>query len=381
MKPSSIEASFNPHGLKALIVDHNPTSLFNLSKMLQFYHYQVTSCPRPREALSLIRNGVTKFDIVINSVDFSSDMNGLQFLDTIISETDLPVVSKSLISSSNLNLLKIYHIYLIFVDLDRSLVVVSEDERKDTIIECVKKGACAYLQKPVRMEDIQLLWQHVARKEILRLREMKQIDSVENGEPDSSNGGEDKEFCGSSDGDPVVVDRRRKVRDEEQDKVERKKQRLVWTEELHQQFLDAVEQLGNNNAVPKKVLELMNVPGLTRENVASHLQKYRLLLKKQSEHVPESVPMPNSVSEVSVGVCNSMIRRQEFFQTTLNITELQVPLPLDHYYVDFGSDPIHFPNQRFHEYSDPSLLHNRSIYMPTYKKNMECDSKNNEVLR
>lgn len=25
-------------------------------------------------------------------------------------------------------------------------------------------------------------------------------------------------------------------------------------------------------AVPKRILELMNVPGLTRENVASHLQ-------------------------------------------------------------------------------------------------------------
>lgn len=28
----------------------------------------------------------------------------------------------------------------------------------------------------------------------------------------------------------------------------------------------------NTEAVPKKILELMNVPGLTRENVASHLQ-------------------------------------------------------------------------------------------------------------
>ncbi|KAI8008889.1 putative two-component response regulator ARR21 [Camellia lanceoleosa] len=36
-------------------------------------------------------------------------------------------------------------------------------------------------------------------------------------------------------------------------------------------------------AVPKKILELMNVPGLTRENVASHLQKYRIFLKRVSE--------------------------------------------------------------------------------------------------
>lgn len=28
----------------------------------------------------------------------------------------------------------------------------------------------------------------------------------------------------------------------------------------------------DSEAVPKKILELMNVPGLTRENVASHLQ-------------------------------------------------------------------------------------------------------------
>lgn len=129
-----------------------------------------------------------------------------------------------------------------------SLAVVSADDRKETIIEYVKKGACAYLPKPVRMEDIQLLWQHVARKEVLRFRQMKQIDNtVENGETDSNNCGEEKEFCGSSDGGPVLVDRRRKDRDEEQDKVERKKQRLVWTDELHQQFLDAVEQLGNNS--------------------------------------------------------------------------------------------------------------------------------------
>lgn len=33
-------------------------------------------------------------------------------------------------------------------------------------------------------------------------------------------------------------------------------------------------------AVPKKILELMKVDGLTRDHVASHLQKYRIFLKK-----------------------------------------------------------------------------------------------------
>ncbi|GIL78148.1 hypothetical protein Vretimale_7518 [Volvox reticuliferus] len=61
-----------------------------------------------------------------------------------------------------------------------------------------------------------------------------------------------------------------------------KKARVVWSVEMHQQFVNAVNQLGIDKAVPKKILEIMNVDGLTRENVASHLQKYRLYLKRVS---------------------------------------------------------------------------------------------------
>ncbi|MCD7471186.1 hypothetical protein HAX54_011501 [Datura stramonium] len=59
-----------------------------------------------------------------------------------------------------------------------------------------------------------------------------------------------------------------------------KRPRLVWTPQLHKRFVDAVAQLGIKNAVPKTIMQLMNVDGLTRENVASHLQKYRLYLKR-----------------------------------------------------------------------------------------------------
>ena len=39
---------------------------------------------------------------------------------------------------------------------------------------------------------------------------------------------------------------------------------------------------GVKNAVPKTILQLMNVEGMTRENVASHLQKYRQYLKRMA---------------------------------------------------------------------------------------------------
>ncbi|XP_071742092.1 two-component response regulator ORR23-like [Rutidosis leptorrhynchoides] len=76
--------------------------------------------------------------------------------------------------------------------------------------------------------------------------------------------------------------KRRRENDEQNGNVQ-KKSRVVWNPEMHQKFLDAVAQLGHDKAFPKKIVELMNVPGLTRENVASHLQKYRLCMKRAQE--------------------------------------------------------------------------------------------------
>ncbi|XP_054782677.1 putative two-component response regulator ARR13 [Prosopis cineraria] len=59
-----------------------------------------------------------------------------------------------------------------------------------------------------------------------------------------------------------------------------KKSKVVWTSDLQSRFLQAINIIGLENAVPKKILEVMQTPGLTRENVASHLQKYRLFLKR-----------------------------------------------------------------------------------------------------
>lgn len=95
-----------------------------------------------------------------------------------------------------------------------------------------------------------------------------------------------------------------------------KRPRLVWTPQLHKRFVDVVAHLGIKNAVPKTIMQLMNVEGLTRENVASHLQKYRLYLKRMqglsndgpssSDHLFASTPVPPQTTQESGGSSHQM---------------------------------------------------------------------------
>ncbi|OIW14360.1 hypothetical protein TanjilG_15714 [Lupinus angustifolius] len=71
-------------------------------------------------------------------------------------------------------------------------------------------------------------------------------------------------------------------KNKDHEKKKNKKPRLTWSEELHRKFVNVVNLLGIENAVPRKILAFMNDERLTKENVASHLQKYKLSLKRIS---------------------------------------------------------------------------------------------------
>ncbi|KAF8646063.1 hypothetical protein HU200_066027 [Digitaria exilis] len=62
-----------------------------------------------------------------------------------------------------------------------------------------------------------------------------------------------------------------------QQQQQARKARRCWSPELHRQFVAALHQLGGPQvATPKQIREVMQVDGLTNDEVKSHLQKYRL---------------------------------------------------------------------------------------------------------
>lgn len=72
------------------------------------------------------------------------------------------------------------------------------------------------------------------------------------------------------------------------------KNRVMWTEQLQIRFLSAIENQGVD-AIPTTILKEMNVTGLTRENVASHLQKFRKQQKAketQTKKNPKVLNLP-----------------------------------------------------------------------------------------
>ncbi|KAG1338741.1 two-component response regulator ARR1 [Cocos nucifera] len=246
-----------PAGLRVLVVDDDPTCLKILDRMLRKCLYDVTTCSRAVVALAMLREKKGEFDLVLSDV-YMPDMDGFKLLENIGLEMDLPVI------------------------------MMSADDGKDVVMKGVTHGACDYLIKPVRIEALKNIWQHVVRKRRNELKELEHSGSAEENDRQRRVLEEGDNASSVNEGSWKNAKRRRDGKEEEEEVEERedpstlKKPRVVWSVDLHQQFVAAVNQLGVEKAVPKKILELMNVPGLTRENVASHLQKYRLYLRRVS---------------------------------------------------------------------------------------------------
>jgi two-component response regulator (ARR-B family) len=195
------------------------------------------------------------------------------------------------------------------------------------VLKGVTHGAVDFLIKPVRLAELSNMWQHVVRKRRQQASDTEghaetgakrcgSFSSDVEGEGDkcrvrggaaaagpAAGGGVGLNFpplTGPSvgwEGEPKK--RSHIVQDKQLQGSSAKRPRVHWSGEMHAQFVAAVNKLGIDKAVPKKILELISIEGLTRENVASHLQKYRLYLKKASR-MDGGPPSPRLMPDVGV---------------------------------------------------------------------------------
>lgn len=99
----------------------------------------------------------------------------------------------------------------------------------------ISHGACDYLIKPVRIEELKNIWQHVIRKR------------VKSSVKDEAVGDSDDAARIPGDFDQTSKKRKEKfVLSEEpvEDLSTLKKARVLWSKELHEQFVQAVNHIG-----------------------------------------------------------------------------------------------------------------------------------------
>lgn len=245
-----------PIGLRVLAVDDDPICLKLLDGLLRKCQYQVTTTSQARMALKMLRENRDRFDLVISDVHMP-DMDGFKLLELVGLEMDLPVIMLSGNSDTKL------------------------------VLKGISHGACDYLVKPVRIEELRNIWQHVIRRKKVEPMSQDKSKDQDKSYQGSGESGRGQSPTSNADQNGKCNKKRKDEEDENdengndnEDPTTQKKARVVWSLELHRKFVAAVGQLGIEKAVPKRILDLMNVNGLTRENVASHLQKYRLYLKR-----------------------------------------------------------------------------------------------------
>ncbi|PHU01739.1 Two-component response regulator ARR12 [Capsicum chinense] len=263
---------------RLLVVDDDPSCLRVLECMLKKCHYEVTTCEHAEVALSLLRENRNNFHLIISDVHMP-DMDGFKLVELIVLEMNLPVI------------------------------MMSVDDSRSVIMKAVIHGAHDYLVKPVSIEALKNIWQHVVRqnKDEWKGKILDRLGNVEGAEySDAAKEGRLKSSKKRNDKEENEIGERN-------DTNTVKKARVLWSPELHEKFIQAINQLGGDSKIPQKILKLMNVSGLEREHVASHLQKYRLQLQKNRSGL-ESGFMGHS--EVTIG-------------TLLNNPDVQTLAPMD----------------------------------------------------
>ena len=119
------------------------------------------------------------------------------------------------------------------------------------VMKGISHGACDYLLKPVRIEELKNIWQHVVRRKKTDYKDQNNSDKPCH----ETEGGQAVTVTGDSNQNGKLNGKKKDQTDDEnedrgdgghknEDQSTQKRTRVVWTVDLHRKFVAAVNQLG-----------------------------------------------------------------------------------------------------------------------------------------
>lgn len=133
------------------------------------------------------------------------------------------------------------------------VLVLSANDDPKLVMKGITHGACDYLLKPVRIEQLKNIWQHVIRRRRFDPRDQNNSDSRDKRQGPGE-GGQGSSEPGNPDHGKLNKKRKDQNEDDDEENDEnghdnedpssQKKPRVVWSVELHRKFVAAVNQLG-----------------------------------------------------------------------------------------------------------------------------------------
>uniref|UniRef100_A0A7N2MD57 Two-component response regulator n=2 Tax=Quercus lobata TaxID=97700 RepID=A0A7N2MD57_QUELO len=296
-KSISIESIRNssslPKGVSILVVDCDPTCLTIISEMLCRFGYKVVTAKRASDALAIAWEE-DDLQLVLAEAHLP-DMDKYEFLERMGEMSKLPVV------------------------------IMSADDNENTVLGSLFKGAALYLIKPITLNDVKNLWQFAFMKNSEKTLVADVVSSVQGESSEESASDEDTESQSFENKRKQSLQKAKRIALEETEKDEEeenhdssvlKKPKLTWTNELHDRFLQAIKVLGIDRAHPKKILKYMNTPGLKKENISSHLQKYRLSLKREQDAIQKTMTRDPTGSSLTSYYPSSTFNLQGLLQVS-----------------------------------------------------------------
>ncbi|KAK7370039.1 hypothetical protein VNO80_12091 [Phaseolus coccineus] len=320
-----------PSMLNVLVIDTDHSVLEYITKTCTQYSYQVIPCSDSQLAANFLRERKELIHLILIEVHMPL-MDGYEFLQFVNQE-----------------------------GINVPLIMMSTDDSRASVLKAMKVGARDYWIKPLKEDGILNMWRHVARNSTSKDKKQKDIGSQK--DDDRTRVISDHSEFASSVVDLDV--------DESNNTTppSTKKNRVVWSKELHLLFLDAIKKIGLEKPVPQKILEAMNVPGLKRGHIASHLQKHRKSIRQKQIQQQKEMLLLSGNTE------HERIHLQSLAATSLTdfhhpgLTGNMEPKGEQHFHAEEALAHHHsplatFPNLAIAENSPQSMrtLYDASIY-------------------